>query len=929
MQRDYGANATNNGITILGASCVTNLSYMVCVGGQNIYGNDISNVFYAPLTAYTNYSIQSWVPTTDYGAVSGSSGTGGEGMEWPSCVYSGGYVYCVGGDNNSGQVSKSFYAPFLSTGGVGAWTETTDYAGTTTKNGTGGTVASQLKCVAYDLYIYCLGDLSSKVYYAPLSSSGIGDWTETTDYAAATGTTGVTGLRVDDPSCVLNGTYVVCVGGDLGQNYTTTSAVFSAPLSTSGVGAWIETTDYGAKSGNSGKGGLPIYATACANGGPMGWWIVCIGGANSSYVLTDYVFSAQISATGMVGPWTNDTVGFGEVPLEKTHAKTSNPMAHRPAQVDTYNDDCLDWWGAGDIWSYFLFCVGELSNAVYGTPLSYVGEITTTLSASSATPGQNVTDSVTLTPEVLFVGGEIQYYVFDYSPDCGGAPLSLGNFIVPLFGSVPNSTSYTIPAKASGKFSFMAIFYGDDDEEPVQSACEILNITGNSYTPTLTTKLSATSASVGQSVTDASTLTGADPNGITGSIIYYYSLTECPGAGTNYSLKTTTAGGAQPSSSPFTIPTGASGTVYFWAKYTGDTNDASAQSSCEPLTIVPIVPVSTNLTTQLNTTSVYQGGEVHDTATLSTTASSVSGYITYVSFATTCPGSEESEIANVTVSAAGVQTSSATVTVSEAAGTTVYFQAHYSGDAYNKPSTSPCESLTVEETPPAYHPTITTVLSKTTTEAGTLIYDSAQLWGGSTNPAPTGTVTYTYYQNANCSGAGTTVGTPVTVGAQGNVPDSADFEIPSDASGTVCFMAHYSGDSQNAEADSEPELLSVTPIPGGGNSGNTGSEFHEGPFVGTTGEIEIIGLILAILMIAIVGIEVMRRKSRPPEPTSTTNSKDDKDEDDDETDTPPPPKTGLLPPEQLATEETAKPAPPEQGEPSGPSPPSNPTEQVM
>jgi len=38
--------------------------------------------------------------------------------------------------------------------------------------------------------------------------------------------------------------------------------VFSAPLSSSGDGAWSENTDYGAESGSNGTGGEPIYGTS-------------------------------------------------------------------------------------------------------------------------------------------------------------------------------------------------------------------------------------------------------------------------------------------------------------------------------------------------------------------------------------------------------------------------------------------------------------------------------------------------------------------------------------------------------------------------------------------------------------------------------------------------------------------------------------------
>src|SRR5271157_3969468 len=218
-QTDYGATSGNNGttgITILGVSCVTNSSYVYCVGGQNLKkpsNQDISNVYFAQ--ASPSGTLGGWTETTDYGATSGASGSGGLGIEWPSCVQWDSYVYCVGGATNSGSTSDVFYAQ-LSSSGVGPWTETTDYGASSIANdtGSGGIQAFQLACVAEGGYIYCVGGgAGSKTFYAQLSSTGVGPWQETTNYGASAGNTGVGGVTLTGQACTVSDGDIYCVGG--------------------------------------------------------------------------------------------------------------------------------------------------------------------------------------------------------------------------------------------------------------------------------------------------------------------------------------------------------------------------------------------------------------------------------------------------------------------------------------------------------------------------------------------------------------------------------------------------------------------------------------------------------------------------------------------------------------------------------------------
>ena len=96
-----------------------------------------------------------WAPTTNYPiAVSGQS-----------CVVSSGYVYCIGGlipSMNSNTTNAVYYAP-LSASGVGTWTQATSYP----------TDIAYQSCVSDSGYVYCIGgDVAGTggghlVYYVP------------------------------------------------------------------------------------------------------------------------------------------------------------------------------------------------------------------------------------------------------------------------------------------------------------------------------------------------------------------------------------------------------------------------------------------------------------------------------------------------------------------------------------------------------------------------------------------------------------------------------------------------------------------------------------------------------------------------------------------------------------------------------------------
>ncbi len=321
-QTDYGASSGSKGtggVTVQSEPCVTDSNYIYCVGGYTGTkagpGGSIgisSQVFFAAISA--SGVIGAWTETTDYGATAGTSGNGGVAIEWNSCVAYNHNIYCVGGNgmkagSNPGPLSSVYFAP-LSSSGVGPWTETTDYGASSGSTGASKVYAFQTSCVQNSGYIYCVGGLGkSKTYYSQLLPSGVGPWTETTDYGAGSGTSGSGGVPESAASCVADSALasIYCVGGQ-GGSFANISDVFYAPLSSSGIGAWKESIDYGATSGTSGSGGIPIYGVECAD---YSQTIICADGSTSSSTIASVYFSS-LSTSG-VGSW-RQTTNYGDDP---------------------------------------------------------------------------------------------------------------------------------------------------------------------------------------------------------------------------------------------------------------------------------------------------------------------------------------------------------------------------------------------------------------------------------------------------------------------------------------------------------------------------------------------------------------------------------------------------------------------------------------
>ncbi len=247
---------TSYSIKIGYQSCAVYSSYIYCVGGYS--GSGVTNaVYYAPISSS---GVGTWSSTTSYPT----------DIYGQSCTVYSGYIYCVGGFNGQPAAVNAVYYASISSSGVGTWSSTTSYP----------TIILYESCAANSGYIYCVGGsnststAASTVYYAPISSSGVGTWSSTTSYPTG----------IDDQSCAVqsNLSVIYCVGGYSGSGVT--NAVYYAPISSSGVGTWSSTTSYS----------TGIVSLSCAV--PSGY-IYCVGGDTVSGETNAVYYAGVIALT--------------------------------------------------------------------------------------------------------------------------------------------------------------------------------------------------------------------------------------------------------------------------------------------------------------------------------------------------------------------------------------------------------------------------------------------------------------------------------------------------------------------------------------------------------------------------------------------------------------------------------------------------------
>lgn len=303
-------------------------------------------------------------------------------------------------------------------------------------------------------------------------------------------------------------------------------------------------------------------------------------------------------------------------------------------------------------------------------------------------------------------------------------------------------------------------------------------------TPTITTQLSATTANIGDSIHDSSTLSGATADA-GGTVTYsaYAGANTCTGTDLLNSTVNVT-NGVVPDSASFT-PT-AAGTYSFQAVYSGDGNNNPATSTCSSEQL--LVKTNPSITTTLSAASVEVGSTVHDSATLSDATSDAGGKVTYTVYTDNACTSGARDAGTVDVTNGAVPDSNA---LSFNNAGTFYWQAVYTGDAKNNGATSPCKSETLVVNP----------LQPNASTAQDLIpNDSFTLTGGFN---PSGTIDFALYGPGDTTCSGTPVlHQQVNVNNGNGTYSTSNTTYHATDEGTYRWQSTYSGDNNNLSVTS-------------------------------------------------------------------------------------------------------------------------------
>jgi hypothetical protein len=442
----------------------------------------------------------------------------------------------------------------------------------------------------------------------------------------------------------------------------------------------------------------------------------------------------------------------------------------------------------------------------------------------------SVYDTATLTHPTSPVPTGTVTYTFYREGGCTTG-LAVGSQEVTLegTGSVPDSSTQGPLTASTSPYAFQASYSGDGNYVRGTSDCEPFSV--RQGTTHLTTAVDNAannqpitgSLALDSTVYDTATLTNSSGPVPTGTVTYaFFGKGDCTAKhvlGTPQ-VVTVAATGKVPHTSN-EGPLAASTSPYaFKATYSGDRNYFGGTSDCEPFTVQQ---GTTRITTIVDnavgnepvTETLPLGSTVYDTADLThTTGPAPTGTVTYSFYrGGTCTTGSVVSIQEVTLASTGsVPDSSAEGPL--AASTSPYaFKASYSGDGNYVGGSSNCEPFAVGK---GFSTLATTVRNATTRLDPTSplpldssVYDTATLTHA-TGPAPTGTVTYTFYRSGDCT-TGKVVGTPqtVNVGELGTVPPSSVEGPLSAADSPYAFVAMYSGDGNYYGAMSQCEPFSV------------------------------------------------------------------------------------------------------------------------
>jgi hypothetical protein len=430
------------------------------------------------------------------------------------------------------------------------------------------------------------------------------------------------------------------------------------------------------------------------------------------------------------------------------------------------------------------------SNSSYGTASVYIKAlptISTKVSSPSVTVGASVSDEATLN------GGEspLGTVTFDlYSSDITqNASTLLASDTEQLSGGKATSATHAITT--AGTDYWVATYSGDPNNASVSSGAAAEPVTVKQASPSISSTAAPTSATVGGSVKDQATVSGGDnPTGSVTFVLYSSGTTQ--NVTTQLYTDTEPLSGGKATSGSYT--TTATGTDYWVATYSGDTNNKSASTAATAASVA-IAQASPSIALVAQPTSVAVGGSAQAEATVSN-GYSPSGSVTFDLYANS--SGTGTPLFSSTVSLSGGTATSASFTTT-ATGTD-YWIATYNGDANNASVASGASATPVTVAKPA--PSISSTAEPTSVTVGGSVKDQATVSGGD---SPSGSVTFDLY--ANSSGTGTPLFSS-TVSLSGGTAASASFTTT--AAGTDYWVATYNGDANNASVASGAAATPVT-----------------------------------------------------------------------------------------------------------------------
>jgi uncharacterized repeat protein (TIGR01451 family) len=378
---------------------------------------------------------------------------------------------------------------------------------------------------------------------------------------------------------------------------------------------------------------------------------------------------------------------------------------------------------------------------------------------------------------------------------CESGGTQVGNAVTIANGSATSDNASGSLTTTTGKYCWRAEYTPDADGSKFYIAGSHTNSTTECFTviknsPTIVTHASVTGGGVvGTGTTcDSATLSGSS-NG-TGTITF--TLT-APDSSTSQVGSPVTVNGNGTYSSP-TCPLLAQVGTYTWhASYSGDGNNNGAIDNGNNESVTSI-PASPTLVTDASTSGdgVVGTDTTCDSATLS---GSYNGTGT-ITFTLTAPDSSTSQIGNPVAVAGNGTYQSPSCPLLTLVGTYTW-HAVYSGDSLNNGAEDNGANESVTSIPTT--PSIVTTQDPATGSVGDNYKDQATL-SNTYQLDGSGSITWTLYPNADCSGE--PLGTDKVLNVDNNGPFETPTGVTVNAGGTYYWVAEFSGDANNGSATS-------------------------------------------------------------------------------------------------------------------------------